>query len=189
MKNVCAAIGTIILLAPVLTAQRGGAHPGGGTGASLTRPPFPLSGRTNFGGRRSSFGNSFRGFGGGFPWAYASLYDDWGFGDGYPYDYPQQQPNIYIVMPPPQEPTEPPPPPPAPVIREYHWQEQVEPPAPFSIVTTNGTVYTATLVWVEGNSVHFHSTEGGSRQLPLSSVSRSLTQAANAQKNLRLPLP
>jgi hypothetical protein len=196
MKHVYAAIGTIILLAPGLTAQQDGARFGGRSGASLTRPPFPLGGRTNFGGRRFS-GRGLRGFDGGFPWVYPAFYGDYGLLDdypyGYPYDNPQpQQPNIYIVMPGLQEPPEPPappPPPPAPVIREYHWQEQAQPPAPFSIVTTNGTVYYATLAWVQGDRIYFHSTEGGSRQLPLSSVSKSLTQAANAQKGLRLPLP
>jgi hypothetical protein len=87
------------------------------------------------------------------------------------------------------EPPPPPPPPVTPVLHVYNWPEQVNTSATFSIVTTNGTVYLATMVWVEGGNVHFNSVDGGVRQMPLSSVSRSLTQTANAQKNLNLPLP
>jgi len=87
------------------------------------------------------------------------------------------------------EPPPPPAPPVTPVLREYHWPEQVNTSATFSIVTTSGTVYLATMVWLEGDNVHFNSEDGGVRQIPLSSVSRSLTQTANAQKNLNPRLP
>ena len=56
-------------------------------------------------------------------------------------------------------------------------------------MTTSGAVYLATMVWVQDGDVHFNSVDGDVRQLPLSSVSRSLTQAANAKKGLNLPLP
>ena len=69
------------------------------------------------------------------------------------------------------------------------WPEQVNTSATFSIVTTSGTVYLATMVWVEGGDVHFNSVDVGVRQIPLSSVSRSLTETANAQKKLNLRLP
>jgi hypothetical protein len=87
---------------------------------------------------------------------------------------------------------EPPPPPPlpvTPVLHEYHWPEQVNTSATFSIVITSGTVCLATMVWAEGGNVHFNSVDGGVGQIPLSSVSRSLTETANAQKNLILRLP
>jgi hypothetical protein len=87
------------------------------------------------------------------------------------------------------EPPPPPPPPVTPVLHEYNWPEQVTTSATFSIVTTSGTVYLATMVWVEGGNVHFNSVDGGVRQIPLSSVSRTLTETANAQKNLNLRLP
>ena len=87
------------------------------------------------------------------------------------------------------EPPPPPPPPVTPVLHEYHWPEQVSTSATFSIVTTSGTVYLATMVWVQEGNVNFNSVDGDVRQLPLSSVSRSLTQTANAQKNLNLRLP
>jgi len=76
-----------------------------------------------------------------------------------------------------------------PVVHEYHWPDQGYSSAAFSIVTTNGTEYLATMVWVEGQNVRFNSVDGGTRQVPLISVSRSLTQIANAHKNLYLPLP
>jgi hypothetical protein len=87
------------------------------------------------------------------------------------------------------EPPPPPPPPVTPVLHEYNWPGQVNTSATFSIVTTSGAVYLATMVWVEGGNVHFNSVDAGVRQIPLSSVSRSLTETANAQKKLNLRLP
>jgi hypothetical protein len=78
------------------------------------------------------------------------------------------------------EPPPPPLPPATPVLREYNWPEQVNTAATFSIVTTSGTVYLATMVWVEGGNVHFNLVDGSVRQIPLSSVSRSLTETAKA---------
>ena len=83
----------------------------------------------------------------------------------------------------------PPPPPATPVVHEYQSPEQENAPAPFSIVTTTGALYLATMIWVEGDNLHFNSAEGGVFQIPLSSVSRPLPQTANAQKNLNLRLP
>jgi hypothetical protein len=93
-----------------------------------------------------------------------------------------------------QSPEPPPPPPPPPplvtlVVHEYNWPKEVNTSATFSIVTTSGTVYLATTVWVQGGNVHFSSADGDVRQLPLFAVSSSLTQTANAQKNLNLRLP
>ena len=80
-------------------------------------------------------------------------------------------------------------PPAAPVVHEYHWPEQADTSATFSIVTNSGAEYLATMVWVEGDNLHFNSVDGGTRQIPLTSVSRSLTQTANARKELKLRLP
>lgn len=196
MKSLCMAICTITLAASQLTAQRGGVRPGVG----ITRPGGGGLGRADFsdhrflGGRRGGFGAGFGGgFGAGLGYGFPAFYGDYGSGDGFGFggDY-QSQPNIFVVMPAPQLPPEPPPPPPPPpalVVREYHWPASDSAPAPFSIVLNNGTVEYATMAWVEGDRIHFHSPEGGGRQVPLSSVSRSLTQAANARKGLTLPLP
>jgi hypothetical protein len=80
-------------------------------------------------------------------------------------------------------------PPPTPVVHEYHWPDQGNTSATFSIVTDSGAEYLATMVWVDGETLRFHSADGGTRQLPLTSVSRHLTQIANARKDLKLPLP
>ena len=113
------------------------------------------------------------------PWALYFFWNGMGESDPPQPSYTNQSP----------EPPPPPAPPVTPVLREYHWPEQVNTSATFSIVTTSGTVYLATMVWLEGDNVHFNSEDGGVRQIPLSSVSRSLTQTANAQKNLNLRLP
>jgi len=98
----------------------------------------------------------------------------------------RSQPNFAIALPgSPATPT----PPATPVLREYHWQEGVETSPTFTIVTTNGTEYLATMVWVEGENLCFNSADGGTHQIPLTSVSRPLTQIANSRKNLSLPLP
>ena len=81
------------------------------------------------------------------------------------------------------------PPPAAPAVRDYHWPEQEDTSATFSIVTNSGAEYLATMVWVEGDNLRFNSVDGGTRQIPLTSVSRPLTQVANARKDLKLPLP
>ena len=124
----------------------------------------------------------------GYPYYAWDLYRPWPF---YPfwngfYESEPPQPSYTIQLP---ETPPPPPPPPTPVLHEYHWPEEVNASATFSIVTTSGTVYLATMVWVEGADVHFNSVDGGVREIPLSSVSGSLTQSANAQKNLNLRLP
>ena len=85
------------------------------------------------------------------------------------------------------------PPPPPPVrseIREYHWSDPPgNPNAAFSIVSKDGTIYRAALVWVQDNTVHFSTPEGTSLELPLASVDRERTNQANAEQNLKLQLP
>jgi hypothetical protein len=88
-----------------------------------------------------------------------------------------------------QSPEPSPPPPVTPILHEYSWPKDVNTSATFSIVSTSGTVYLATMVWVQEGNVHFNSLDGDVRQIPLSSVSSELTQTANAHKNLNLRLP
>ena len=116
------------------------------------------------------------------PWTFYTPYTPWSTMD----ESDLRQPGYTSQS---QAPPPPPPPPVAPVLHEYNWPGQEDASARFSIVTTSGTVYLATMVWVEGENLHFNSVDGGVRQIPLSAVSRSLTQTANAQKNLNLPLP
>jgi hypothetical protein len=83
----------------------------------------------------------------------------------------------------------PPPPPAKPVIHEYTWPEPANTSATFSIVTTSGAEYLASMVWVEDGVVHFNCVDGTIRRISMASISRPLTEAANAQKNLNLRLP
>ena len=104
-----------------------------------------------------------------FPFDYYGLwivYAPWNGAEG----SVRPQPSSTKPEPAPSRPA-PPPPPVTPVIHEYTWPKEENPSATFSIVTTSGTAYLATLVWVQDGSVHFSSPEGDVRQLPLSSVS------------------
>jgi hypothetical protein len=187
MKNVCMAIGAVALITSQLSAQRDGIRPGGG----IARPIGPTLGHPGISNQRFIDSRSRGGFGRGVQWIYPAFFTDNDY-QANPMDDYVPQPNVFIVMPAPQAPPEPPPPPPPPpaaVVREYHWPEASVAPAPFSIVSTNGTVYYATMAWTEGGRIHFNSPDGGARQMPLSSVSRALTYEANARKGLTLPLP
>ncbi len=115
-------------------------------------------------------------------WAYSSYWNSMRESDP-----PQPGNTRQSAEPPPLPP--PPVTPVTPVLHEYSWPEQVNTSTTFSIVTTSGSVYLATMVWVEGGNVHFNSVDGAVREIPLSSVSRSLTETANARKNLNLGLP
>jgi hypothetical protein len=186
MSKLLTVVSVAGLLASQLPAQRAGGRVFGGVGS----PVGPGSWGAGFAGR-PAFGFGSRSFVGISPWVLPAFADDYRFPDGFQQDY-APQPNIIVVAPAQQPAPEPPPPPPTPavpVVREYHWPETPDPHALFSIVASDGTVYEAAMVWVQGDIVHFRLPEGGSRQLPLSSVSRSLTQTANARKNLNLRLP
>jgi hypothetical protein len=76
-------------------------------------------------------------------------------------------------------------------VQIYHWPDPPasENDAVFSIVTDDGVVHQATLVWVQGDRLHFNLPDGGTSQLPLSAISRKATKATNAEKHLTLPLP
>jgi hypothetical protein len=197
MNRVCIAVVTACLVSSHLSAQSGNVRGGG----RITGRSRQVGARGNF--SRSNFGGSpFQNFGGvGLYPPYYDYYDSYypdfdlyRLSDFYNFwtsinrrDAPQQP--MYADRSPEPPPPPPPPPSPAPVVRQYNWPEQISPPTPFSIVTTSGTVYLATMVWVEGGNVLFNSVDGGVLRIPLSSVSRSLTQTANAQKNLNLRLP
>ena len=95
---------------------------------------------------------------------------------------------VPVVQPSPETPT--PPAPARPVMHEYQWPNQDSAlSAAFSIVSSDGTVHYATMVWIERTTLRFTTPGGGAAQLPLASVSRAHTELANAEKNLKLPLP
>jgi hypothetical protein len=63
-------------------------------------------------------------------------------------------------------------------------------PSPlFAIVSKDGTVCHARALWVQDSIVHFTTADGSGGQLPLDGIDRESTRRANAEHNLRLPLP
>jgi hypothetical protein len=104
-------------------------------------------------------------------------------------------------------------PPVQPEIREYSWPSSgdlsgatpnqevqvagaqprpgsgADPSPLFTIVSKDGTVSRARVLWVQDSMVHFTAADGSGGQLPLDGVDRESTHRANAEHNLRLPLP
>jgi hypothetical protein len=86
-------------------------------------------------------------------------------------------------------------------IHEYSWpisgdysgataNGPIADPSPlFSIVSKDGTVAHARALWIQDSIVHFTTVDGSGGQLPLDAVDRESTHRANAEHNLRLPLP
>ena len=186
-----------VIVTSSLSLQNAIAQRGGHGGAGMARPGRPIfaGGRASnpFRFNRSRFGFGAGGFGWGLPgfgWGFPDYFGDyappangWGADDG---------PGNIVLMPVPVavEPPPPPPPPARPVMHEYHWPQSANMPfQPFSIVTKDGKVYAATMVWTQGDTIHFNVWNGGVDVMPLASISRELTEAANDKKNLHLPLP
>jgi hypothetical protein len=139
-------------------------------------------------GKQNRAGRGFGGFGAGWPY----LWGGYDYGDG-GYEEAQTQPSVVLVMPDSQAEARPalqPPPPVRPEIHEYQHPEQ-EPQAAgaFTIVGTDGRGYPAAAVWVQGNTLHFVTPDGEGRTLPLASVNREATRAANARDGLSLRIP
>jgi hypothetical protein len=109
-------------------------------------------------------------------------------GDGY-----QTSPAVIFVVAqpqPPPEPPQPPPPPVQPVMHEYHWPEAGAPASTaFSIVSSDGVVRSALVVWVQDNTLYYTATDGTRGQLALSTINRAATDRLNTEKKLKLPLP
>jgi len=190
-----------------------------GSSGTVGRPsarPFNGSGRGVNGFRRNFGRGAFGGSGGfrnsewnDFGWPYFDLDDYFNL----PPDCEagnQLQPNSIVVMP--IEGVQPVDPPAQPEIHEYSWPSPgdlpvttpnlegriaVAPPRPasdgpgplFSIVSKDGTVFRARALWVQVSIVHFTTVDGGVGQLPLDGVDRESTHQANADRNLKLPLP
>lgn len=190
------AVSILSALSLNLSAQRSGTHGAigiaGNAKSSFNRIGIGPLRLRNFSDRANSAYN-------GSYWGYPGFYGGFGYGGfgGYGYgfggdgieDYPAS-PSVVYVPTAPSEPPQPPPPPPKPIVQVYHWSESgTDSSAVFSIVTSDGMTHYATMAWVQGDRVHFNIPDGGSGQLPLSSVDRKATRAANAEKHLTLPLP
>lgn len=177
---------------------RGGGFRGGG-----------FRGGRNFSGFRG-YGNRFGGFYYYNPFYYSGLYypylwdlgwdfDD--FGEEYPespqypaYSYPtysSPSPSVLIIS------NQAPPPPPRPVIVEA-------PPASTSAETTQAQKYEEPLYllamndgiiravlayWVDGKTVHYVNMDHQEKQVPLSSLDRSLSERLNRERNVTFSLP
>jgi hypothetical protein len=210
------AISIIGAFSTSLSAQRGGARGGGvgvgGIGIGGGRSGFfgqnnfvaPFRGSFGPPGLRNftnltNFANGNFNNNGAF-WGYPGWYGGLGLGFGDYGSYSSYAPTAAMITQPPAAApvaaTAPPTftlpaPPPQPVVQVYHWPEPPasENDAVFSIVTNDGVVHQATLAWVQGDRLHFNLPDGGTSQLPLASISRKATKAANAEKHLTLPLP
>lgn len=193
------------ILVPLHTvAQRGGARGvGRGTGGSGSiarpiRPMLPTAPNSNGPGQNLNSrgvilsGRSNRSVGpGGYGWGGYPYCGDCGYQNDYGEGGYQSPPNGMVAMPFQDGPAYPPPPRPVrSEIREYHWPDPPgNPNATFSIVSKDGTIYRAALVWAQDNSVRFLTPEGTSLELPLASVDRERTSQANAEQNLKIQLP
>jgi hypothetical protein len=86
-----------------------------------------------------------------------------------------------------------PPPPPAPIrseMRDYHWpsSDSNSSTTPFLIVSKDGRVQSAMVVWVQDNTLHYIKPEGGKGRMPIDSIDRRATRQRNGkQANFWLP--
>ena len=190
----------VAMVSAILLPTHSAAH---GMGAAGMGRGVGFSGNFGRGPNRAGFGRKRNGFG----WSRGVSYFgecvdmgwdcDW-YRNSSDYGYPANYGEGYasglnIIMTPFQQaPVEPPPPPPSPVqseMREYHWPSSgSDPGAPFSIVLKDGTVYRATTLWVQDNTVCFIAPDGTGGQVSVSSVNREDTQRANAALHLAFRL-
>jgi hypothetical protein len=149
---------------------------------------------------RTRFGFSpfwYGGFYGGYPsWDPFLDYSDYGYPDygyasnAYPYDgsYGSNSP----WYPPPQYYTAPTPPPPAPVIKEYNGppsQAQSNEPPLYLLAFSDGVIRAVLAYWVDGTTLHYVSMEHEQKQVPLSTVDRTLSERLNRERNVTFQLP
>jgi hypothetical protein len=95
-----------------------------------------------------------------------------------------------VVASPPLAPP-PSPPPLRPEVHEYHWPSSGTDTSAtsFSIVSKNGRVESAIVVWVLDDTLCYVTLDGGQRWVPIVSIDRRATTRANAEKQLYFWLP
>jgi len=120
-------------------------------------------------------------------WGYACdpYYASYGNGD--------PAPSLTITMPQVVAP-QPPAPPPPPVraeVREYYWPSTRgdSSATTFSIISKDGLVEFATVVWVQDDKLYYVTPDGGQRRAPIVSIDRDATRQRNAEKQLSFWLP
>jgi len=185
----------VMLLPTWLAAQRGGGGGGGrgmGVAGRLASPPArPVNRalRLNGSWRNLSTGRGDSYAYGGFGWPGDLDYGDYGYPSGYGQPYDQFWPANRIL-----QPVQNWAPAPLPRVRpethDYQWQDSgYNPAAVLSVVAKDGTVHSATAVWVQDGMVCFFTPEGAGGQLPLVGIDRERTQQVNAEHDLKLQLP
>jgi hypothetical protein len=154
------------------------------------RPGIARSGLNTGGVRQGQFrGSGVRGFGYGYGDAFAPYYA------GPAYDYPPQ-PNFSVFQPPPPPVfVEQPPREAQSVIHEYaqpvtgtSTSTQGEPPA-FGIVLKDGSMRSASAVFVSNNVLHYVDTEERNMRVSMDEVDREATRKLNRERKLNLWLP
>ena len=106
--------------------------------------------------------------------------------DGYP------EPSHTITLPQVAAPQPPAPPSPVrPEVREYHWPSSGSDTSAttFSIVSKNGRVESATVVWVQDDMLCYVTLDGSQRRVPIVSIDRQATSQRNAEKQVYFWLP
>lgn len=126
------------------------------------------------------------------PWA---VWPVFGGGYAYPYDayalYPQS-PNVIIVYPP--APSEPAPSGPEIISSQSEARGDAadapkRDPVFFLIPLKDHSVYSAVAYWVEGDALHFVTTEGRHNQVAVESVDRPLSEKLNEGREINFRLP
>jgi len=101
-------------------------------------------------------------------------------------------PSVTIAIPQAVAPAPPPPAPPVrPEVREYHWPSSGSHSsgATFSIVSKDGRVQSAAMVWVQDNTLCYLAPGGSQGRMPIDSIDRQATRQRNAEKHLNFWLP
>lgn len=76
-------------------------------------------------------------------------------------------------------------------LREYHWPSSGSnsTTATFSIVGKDGRVESASMVWVQDNTLCYIAPDGSEGRIPIDAVDRNATHQRNAEKQVSFWLP
>jgi len=123
-------------------------------------------------------------------------YRDWGYASD-PYFHPEEYDDAYLapstilvtpviqqaVAPP--VPT-PPPTPARPEMHEYQWpsSDSGSSATTYSIVSKDGVVHSATLVWIQGKTLCYRTSDDSTGRIPIDSIDRDATRHRNGERQL-----
>ena len=114
---------------------------------------------------------------------------------GFPYwgyacdpSYAGPAPSVTVAIPQVAAPPVPPPPAPTirPEVREYNWPSfsSDSSATTFSIISKDGRVQSASMVWVQDDAVCYATPDGGQDRMPIDSIDRKATRQRNADQQL-----